>query len=272
MKFNNLGDWCKWLEKNFSPEVMIPTLPVIVRLDGENFSKWTRGLKKPFDDRLTDTMIATVKDLVKETNAIIGYHQSDEITLILWSNEKDSGIYHDGKKQKIISKLAGKCANFFNKHRRQYLPEHDIDATFDCRVYQTPTREDAASQLLWRENDATRNSKQMLGQAHFTHKQLQGKNTDEIQDMLMNEYGTNWNNVEIRHKRGTYVRRETYERNFTAEEIRKLPQHHEAKNNPDMLITRSSINIVDMPIFNKITNRAGVIFFKETPKLRNNEI
>ena len=47
-----LGDWCKWLEKNFSLDIAIPTLPIIIRLDGNNFSKWTRGLEKPFDDRL----------------------------------------------------------------------------------------------------------------------------------------------------------------------------------------------------------------------------
>ena len=37
MKDLLLGDWCKWLEKNFSNEIMIPTLPVIIRLDGNNF-------------------------------------------------------------------------------------------------------------------------------------------------------------------------------------------------------------------------------------------
>ena len=46
MTFDNLADWCKWLEKNFSPEIMIPTLPVIIRLDGNNFHNWTKGLKR----------------------------------------------------------------------------------------------------------------------------------------------------------------------------------------------------------------------------------
>lgn len=49
MDFQTLGDWCKWLEKNFSNEVMIPTLPVIIRLDGNNFHNWTKGLERPFD-------------------------------------------------------------------------------------------------------------------------------------------------------------------------------------------------------------------------------
>ncbi len=88
MEFKNLSDWCKWLEKNFSPEVMIPTLPVIIRLDGNNFSTWTKSLTKPFDENLSQLMIETTKMLVQETNAVIGYTQSDEITLILYSSDR----------------------------------------------------------------------------------------------------------------------------------------------------------------------------------------
>ena len=54
MKDLKLGDWCKWLEKNFSNEVMIPTLPVVIRLDGNNFSNWTRGLEKPYNASLVE--------------------------------------------------------------------------------------------------------------------------------------------------------------------------------------------------------------------------
>lgn len=72
MDFETLGDWCKWLEKNFSNEVMIPKLPVIIRLDGNNFHSYTKGLKKPFDENLNKLMVETTKFLVKETNAVVG--------------------------------------------------------------------------------------------------------------------------------------------------------------------------------------------------------
>ena len=130
MEFKNLGDWCKWLEKNFSPDIMIPTLPVIIRLDGSNFSKWTKGLNKPFDENLTKLMIETTEFLVQETNAIIGYTQSDEITLILYSSDKKNSIYNDGKKQKILSKLTSKISRFFNDRRIELLPNHNKFADF----------------------------------------------------------------------------------------------------------------------------------------------
>jgi tRNA(His) 5'-end guanylyltransferase len=57
MEFKNLGGWCKFLEKNFSPDVMIPTLPVIIRLDGGNFSQYVKGLNRPFDENLSDLMM-----------------------------------------------------------------------------------------------------------------------------------------------------------------------------------------------------------------------
>ena len=158
MTFEKLGDWCKWLEKNFSNETAIPTLPVIIRLDGNNFSKWTKGLKKPFDDGLIQLMIETTRFLVEETNAVVGYTQSDEITLILFSDDRRKQIYNDGKKQKVLSKLTAQCVSFFNENRAKYLPNHNKTAFFDCRIYQCPTLHDAAVQLLWRENDAIKNN------------------------------------------------------------------------------------------------------------------
>ena len=260
MDFKTVSDWCKFLEKHFSPEIMIPTLPVIIRFDGVGFSRWTKNLEKPFDGKLTELMIETAKFLVEETNAIIGFCQSDEITLILYSSDRKSGIYNDGKKQKILSKLTGKCVQFFNVKRLELLPNHNKVANFDCRIYQVPTLHDACVQLLWRENDATRNSIQMLGHAHFSDKQMFELNTTEIQDKLMLEKGINWNDLEVRFKRGTYVRRVKTSKPFTAEEISQLPPMHKAHKDPNLVIERNSISVIDMPIFNKITNQVDVVF------------
>ena len=267
MKFETLGDWCKWLEKNFSPEVMIPTLPVIIRIDGNNFSKWTQGLEKPFDSRLNQLMTDLTKALVEETNAVIGYTQSDEITLILYSSDRKSSIYNDGKKQKILSKLTGFCVTYFNNRRKELNLGHKKDANFDCRIYQTPTLHDAAVQLLWRENDATKNSISMLAQSLFSHKELQGLNGNEMQDKMMLECNVNWNDLEVKYKRGTYVKRTKTMMPFTKEELEKLPPLHQAHKAPGLLNQRNVIEVIELPIFNKITNKEGVVFFNEAPHL-----
>jgi tRNA(His) guanylyltransferase len=265
MNFENIGDWCKWLEKNFSNEIMIPTLPVIIRLDGNNFHNWTKGLDRPFDRRLTRLMTETTKFLVQETNAVVGYTQSDEITLVLYSSDRKSSLYNDGKKQKIVSKLTAKCVNFFNENRKIWLPEHDKVALFDCRIYQVPTLQDACVQLLWRENDATKNSISMLAQSLFSHKVLQNLNTSEMQDKMMLEKSVNWNDLESKLKRGTYIKRIKTSKPFTADELSSLPPLHKAHKNPNLVIERSIVKEIEYPVFNKITNKVGAIFFDEEP-------
>lgn len=272
MDFETMGDWCKWLERNFSPDVMIPTLPVIIRLDGNNFSKWTVGLEKPFDEKLNQLMTETVQHLVKETNAVVGYTQSDEITLILYSSDRKIAIYNDGKKQKILSKLTAKCVNFFNERRKELLPDHNKVAVFDCRIYQTPSLHDACVQLLWRENDATKNSISMLAQSHFSHNSLENMNGSQMQDRLMLEKGVNWNDLPAKYKRGTYVKRIETSSAFSAEELASLPPMHNAHKNPDLIIERSVIKEIEYPIFNTITNKVEVIFEDAEPKLNIEEI
>ena len=271
MELKKMSDWCKFLEKNFSNEIMIPTLPVIIRLDGNNFHNWTKGLYKPFDWKLTELMTETTKFLVEETNAIIGYTQSDEITLILYSDDRKSAIYNEGKKQKIISKLSAKCVNFFNEKRKELLPLHDKLAVFDCRIYQTPTLQDACVQLLWRENDATKNSISMLAQSLFSHKELQNLNGNQMQDKMLIEKNINWNDLNTKLKRGTYVKRVKSSKPFTAEELKKLPPKHMAHKNPNLIINRSIIKEIEYPIFNKIDNKIDVVFFDAEPILKTNE-
>jgi tRNA(His) 5'-end guanylyltransferase len=265
MEHQTLGDWCKWLERNFSPEVTIPTLPVIVRLDGNNFHNWAKGLNRPFDARLMELMAETTKFLVKHTNAVVGYTQSDEITLILYSSDRKSSIYNDGKKQKILSKLTGQCVSFFNQKRIELLPDHDKVANFDCRIYQVPTLADACAQLLWRENDASKNSISMLAQSLFSHKSLQGLDGSQLQDKMMLEKGVNWNDLPVKCKRGTYIRRIEISKPFSADELADLPPKHDARTNPDLMVRRSIIEEIEYPIFHKIANKSDVIFLGASP-------
>ncbi len=266
-----LSDKCKWFEKNFSPENMIPELPVIIRIDGNNFHNWTKGLNRPFDQNLTDLMIDLTKALVKETNAIVGFHQSDEITLILYSKNSDSIIYNAGKKQKILSKLTGFTCNYFNSVRPKYLPNHNKIANFDCRIYQVPTLHWACNQLLWRENDATKNSIYMLANSMFSDKVLHKLNGHQIQDKMMLEYNVNWNDLDTKYKRGTYVKRIKTEKQLTQQEIENLPPKHNLITNPDKVITRHVIETIEYPIFNKITNKVDVIFNNAEPILNSTQ-
>jgi hypothetical protein len=156
MDFQNLGDWCKWLEKNFSNEVMIPTLPVIIRLDGNNFHNWTRGLERPFDKKLTELM------------------------------------------------------------------KHGYFREYSTRGILTATKKYNKGVLV---------------------------------------------DLEVKLKRGTYVKRIKTSKPFTADELKDLPPIHQSHKNPNLVIKRSFIKEIEYPIFSKIGNKEDVIFYDAEPIL-----
>ena len=203
-------------------------LPVIIRLDGKAFHTFTRGLKKPFDDIFVKSMQDTMKYLCENVQGcVLGYTQSDEITLVLVDyQDRDSCAWFDNNIQKMVSISASMATLAFNrafhKYRCEfidtlsYFQDFDIErkyldtlwkaqekgAMFDSRVFNIP-KEEVANVIIWRQQDATRNSIQSVGQANFSHNQLHGKNCSDIQDMLMLEKGINWNDYPTTLKRGS---------------------------------------------------------------------
>jgi tRNA(His) 5'-end guanylyltransferase len=259
---DSLGDRMKFYEGNgVGEQRLIPMVPVLARLDGKAFHTFTRGLRRPFDQRLSNLMVDTTKFLVAETNAKVGHTQSDEITLVWLTDSYDSEMYFDGRIQKLVSILAARCSVFFNRELAARIPEKaDAFPVFDCRVWNVPNKTEAINALIWRQNDATRNSISMAAQANFSHKQLQGKSCDEMQKMLFQEKGINWNDYPDFFKRGTFVQRRTVVRPFTTDEIDKLPPKHEARRNPDLKIERSEIRVVEWPQLTKVINREDLVF------------
>lgn len=248
---------------------LIPRIPVIARLDGKGFSKFTKGLKRPFDERLSKLMIETTKYLVKETNANCGYTQSDEITLVWYNNKIDSSIYFDGRLFKMLTDLSSMASVFFNKELGKYIPEKsDKSPRFDCRVYNTPTLEETVNSFLWREQDATKNSISMAAQHYYSHNELMGKNGSEKQQMLFKK-GINWNDYATFFKRGTYIQRKRVITTFSKEEIDKLPIKHNARKDPNFKIERWIIEEIELPKLSSIKNSIDVILFGEDPKLKS---
>jgi tRNA(His) guanylyltransferase len=269
---DDLGDRMKAYERAEAGRRFMPLLPVLVRLDGKNFSSWTRGLQRPYHQGLTDLMVAVTRYLVEESNATIGYTQSDEISLVLYSDNYKSQIFFDGRIQKLTSVLASMATWAFNAWGPMHIPEKRRvafqpafqPAFFDCRCWQVPTLLEAVNMLYWREVDATKNSVSMAAREYYSHLELHEKGRANQMDMLMAK-GVNWDKYPSYFKRGTYVQRKKIVRAFTAEEIDKLPAQHEARVNPALMVERSEIQVLEMPPFSKVLNKEGVIFRGEKP-------
>jgi len=266
---DDLGDRMKGYERLSPAEGnFMPLLPIVARIDGAHFHSFCKGMERPFDTKLTVIMRETTRWLVQETNACIGYTQSDEITLVFYSDSHKSQVFHDGRIGKMVSRLASKATVEFIRLlcHNGWVDKVDKFDGFDCRVWTVPTLMEAANAVLWRENDATKNSISMAARAHFSHKQLHGKNGGEMQEMLHGK-GVNWNDYPPAFKRGTYFQRRKVVRAFTADEIGKLPKKHEVRTNPGLMVERTEVEQLDMPPFGKVVNRIGVIFHGEEPEL-----
>ncbi len=262
-----LGARMKEYESREAGRRFIPLLPVCARIDGKCFSNFTRGLERPFDKRLSDLMCETTAYLVGETQAEMGYAQSDEISLVWYSADYESKIFFDGRIQKINSVLAAMASAYFNRKLETAIPEKTGELpTFDCRVWQVPTLTEAANVFLWRELDATKNSISMAARCFYSHKELHKKSSNEMQELLFQK-GVNWNDYPAFFKRGTFVQKRKVARKFTAEEIEKLPPEHEARKNPDLVFERAEMCYLDMPPFGKVTNREAVIFQGVEPRV-----
>lgn len=220
--------------------------PVIIRLDGKAFHTFTRGLKKPFDEIFMKTMQETMKYLCENIQGcVLGYTQSDEITLVLIDYKKlNSDAWFDYEVQKMCSVSASMATWIFNqtfyKESEKFiesvcaLQDTDIEkdylealyncrtkgGMFDARVFNIP-REEVTNCIFWRQQDATRNSIQMVGQANFSHKELQGKNCSDIQNMLLTQRNINWNDLPTTQKRGSCcIKKTVYLDDFPNPEIR----------------------------------------------------
>ena len=202
-------------------------IPVAIRLAGKAFHTFTRGFEKPFDEVLMRSMQQTMKYLCENIQGcVLGYTQSDEITLILVDYKKlTSSAWFDYEIQKMCSIAASMATMAFNKFfknevdkfyynhcsrkdpsfEKHYQPYRDAQykgAMFDARCFNIP-KEEVANLIYWRQLDATRNSIQMVGQANFSRKELQNKTCNMIQDMLHEQKGINWNDYPTYLKRGS---------------------------------------------------------------------
>ena len=265
MDKTSLGDRMKAYEANSESRLSAST-PIMVRLDGRSFSKFCKGMKRPFDDDFRQAMVETTKYLVEQTHAKIGYTQSDEITLVLHTDNPENGnTLFAGRVQKICSNFAAMAAVKFLVEMQTRFPEKvsgTVLPTFDARVFSVPNKMEAYNCILWRVNDCIKNSVSMVSQTHFSHKSLKGVNTEDQKQRLIEEKGIDWNDFTFAQKQGVFVRKEKYLTALTEEQLSVIPVDKRPLNNE---VTRSRIVEVEMPEFHSVENMIEVIFEGKNP-------
>lgn len=238
----NLATRMKENYEKVSKTSLMRRVPVAIRLDGKNFHTFTRGFKKPFDEILIKSMQETTKYLCENIQGcVLGYTQSDEISLLLVDYKNlNSSAWFDYEIQKICSIAASIATMAFNKSFTKNAEEFMTDcassyemeglcgkgteeyklcevyqkaiqkgAMFDARCFNIP-KEEVVNCLYWRQIDAIRNSVQMVGQANYSSKQLDGKSCNRIKEMLLSEKNIDWDSLPIYQQRGSCCIKKTY--------------------------------------------------------------
>ena len=242
MDNSNLGTRMKEYEKRNQYYLQKRT-PVAIRVDGRSFHTFTKGFQRPFDDILIKTMQETAKYMCENIQgAKFAYVQSDEITIILVDYDTlETDCWFNYRTDKLCSISASMATMAFNKYFtknvenfvqdcatdyetqglcgedtvecelcKTYQKAIEKGVMFDARCFNIP-KEEVTNLIYWRQLDATRNSIQMVGQANFSHKELQNKSCNMIQDMLHEQKGINWNDYPTVCKRGTAIVKVTIE-------------------------------------------------------------
>ena len=158
---DELGKRMKEYYEQIPKTKLMRRTPVAIRVDGKAFHTFTRGFEKPFDEVLIKSMQETMKYLCENIQGcVLGYTQSDEITLILVDYKNlNSAAWLDYEVQKMCSIAASMATMAFNKRFTEncldYMCENIKDASlksiigahadsdikgamFDARVFNIP--------------------------------------------------------------------------------------------------------------------------------------
>lgn len=196
----SLGERIKSYER-VSAHQLTPNSSVIIRVDGRAFHTFTRGMDRPFDQELMDTMVEAARETAADMQGFkLGYTQSDEATFLLTDFDRHDTLGWFGYD---LSKLISISASLFTMaFNRRFI--YKQRAVFDSRAFVVPEL-DVPNVFVWRQKDWERNSLQMLARSRFSAKQLHGKGRADMHQML-HEIGVNWaTDCTDQQKNGTFV-------------------------------------------------------------------
>lgn len=217
MKFSELDSQMRVFETSHD-HCVLPGMWVAARIDGRSFTRLTKEtlkLERPYDIKMHEWMVATVRHLIEDSGfcVVYGYTQSDEISLLFHYEEKTFGR----KLRKFNSVLAGEASACFTLLS-------GVHACFDCRVIQLPSIQHVEDYFRWRHADSHRNAlsshcywllrEKFCFSAREATARLSGMTMSEKNELLF-QRGINYNDLPLWQRRGTGLYWETYSKEAT---------------------------------------------------------
>ena len=213
-----IGDRHKTYEFAYD-HTIIRRVPIIIRVDGRSFSKVTRRIRRPYCEKMMNLMSLTMLETIKLMDgAVFGYQQSDEITFVLKNDQElDTEPWFGNRIQKIVGVTASTVTYFFNEilSEMEDPPELIGQTTFDARVFAVPDYSEAVNNLVFRQQDCSRNSLTAAAYAEFgqkfgkktAYRLLHEKGSAQRRELLLDECGIDFDTyypLSFRHGIGAY--------------------------------------------------------------------
>jgi len=155
----DISDRMKLYERSYDQR-LVRRLPVVIRVDGKNFSKLTRKLSKP-SYAFLDAMALTLKDVASSIEGcVFGYTQSDELSFVLKNDQSlESSPWFDNRIQKMASVIASEVTYAFINNTKDFV--FDRKSIFDARVFVLPSIGEVVNYMIWRNQDCMKNASSM---------------------------------------------------------------------------------------------------------------
>lgn len=185
--------------------------PVIIRCDIKAAHTYCRPLKDRFHDGFIKVMNLTAIKLAEEIQGCqLIYLQSDELNILLHDYKKlTSHAWFDYCQNKVESISAAIASTTFSLNSYHIWGDDTLKPVyFDSRAFNLPEAE-VCNYFYARQRDAVKNSINSLAQSLYSHNQLQGKNSNQLQEMCF-QAGVNWNDLSTYKKRGRCVFKQSY--------------------------------------------------------------
>jgi len=213
MRFDEFDTSMRRFEKIGEAQVQ-PEAYIILRMDGKGFSKFTEkvGFERPFDISMHKAMVAATKAIMTEFDALYGYTESDEISVLLPYNFE----LYNREVAKLVSISASIVATAFyrqfanNEHVGEFI-------AFDSRIWASENKARVSDYFRWRQADGIRCA--LNGAVYWTlRKEMSsGKATSAMKNKgkewkheVLHQHGINFNDFESWQKRGTGIVWEEY--------------------------------------------------------------
>jgi len=130
---------------------ILPKLPLIISVNGRNFSSITNLLDKPFDTGMYDCLASTMKRLCVEIEgAVFGYLYNDNIIIISRNDQNIATTpWYNNNIQKLTSVISSISTFHFNKCADHIGLQTSGDPLFYTKVFPVPSVIEAINTIIY---------------------------------------------------------------------------------------------------------------------------